>query len=55
MDTRINNCESLYVWGYNARNEIGLPDSSINEFKTDYVKGCMTKPLRNPMFNELTY
>lgn len=55
MEDKINSSDSLFVWGYNARNEIGLPDSSIDDFKADYIKNSMTKPLQNPMFNNLTY
>jgi len=29
MDAKINNCDSLFVWGYNARSELGLSDSAI--------------------------
>jgi hypothetical protein len=55
MRSNINDCDSLYSWGYNARNETGLPDDLIDQHSLDYVNGAMCKPVRNPMFNNLTY
>lgn len=55
MGKKITNCDSLYVWGYNARNELGLPDNVIDENQTEYVDQAMTKPTANPMFNGFTY
>lgn len=55
MTCKISACESLYVWGYNGRNELGLPDDTISANKSDYLKSAMTKPLKNSMFDGLTY
>jgi alpha-tubulin suppressor-like RCC1 family protein len=55
MKQKINNCDSLFVWGYNGQNELGLPDNEITENQADYVKQSMTKPVFSPMFNGFTY
>lgn len=47
MAQKILACESLYVWGYNGRNELGLSDDQISANKSDYLKAAMTKPLKN--------
>ena len=55
MSASLTSSDGLYVWGYNGRNELGLQDDTIAESKQDYVKGSMTKPINNPMFNNITY
>ena len=36
METKVNNCDGLYVWGYNARSELGLSDDAIELNKNDF-------------------
>ena len=55
MEPLVNNCDGLYVWGYNARNELGLPDNTIDDVRDEYVSGAMSRPIRNPMFDGFVY
>lgn len=55
MDSKINNCDSLYVWGYNARNELGLPDNVIENNADHFINQAMTIPVASPMFDRFTY
>lgn len=55
MEPKVKNCDGLYVWGNNARNELGLPDNIIELSQDDYFGGSMTKPMRNPMFDRFVY
>ena len=47
MSDKIDQCDSLYVWGNNASNELGLPDDAQLD------NGCMTKPDKNISFDNL--
>lgn len=55
MTNKISHCDSLFSWGYNARNEIGIPDEVIDANSADFVNGAMTKPVRSPMFDGIVY
>lgn len=55
MEPKVNNCDGLYVWGYNNRSELGLSDDTIEENKDDFQGQAVTRPIRNPMFDGFTY